>query len=370
MTRELKCNDKARLLLNEQAVTARLQENKARADGRKEHDMSAFKARLYEPDPPKPDPPDLREVIYRAAKGEVPRDVITRAMKGYGDLGINTKGGLLIPDELLRRGQRTLNMTVGAEGAYLKAQEFQKEIFGTLYRSVREQVGIVELPAKGVTYRAGIETPMVAEVVPEGEDLAEAEAVFNSVSVSLKNVGASGVITRNALVSTGRFAAEVVQSEMDQAFDLKKDELVLNEILDAAPVPEYTPVGALTFADAIAMKKTALDGGADLARCFWIGATDVGELLEGREKGSAGNPGYIVENGKLANAPFIATPAMPAGSLIFGDFANGVVLFDLGILDLVVAPITPSGNVRFVAWRYLDAKVGRGKRLVKVTGVV
>lgn len=317
-----------------------------------------------------PEPIDFRETLNRAATGKPPLDSIVREMANIGDFGVSTKSGLVIPDELLRRREavRALNMGTSGEGGYLKAADFQKEFFGTIYNPVAARVGIVTQSARGVTYRAGIQTPMVAEEVPEGEELTEPEAVFNVANVNLRNIGASGVVTRNLLVATGGWAEDVVRAEMDQAFDRKIDELIFDEILDAAPVVVHTPSGAFAWADALAMKKSALDGDADPEGCFFIGATDTMQLLEGRER-VTGSGRYLVEDGKLANVPVIATPSMPSGSLVFGDFRNGVVLFDLGITDLVVHPITPNGNVRFVAWRYLDVAVGRGRRLIKVAAV-
>lgn len=327
----------------------------------------------------KPEAPptlDFTGEIHRKAKGEPPSEEMSRTQT---EMNETTRGqetrGLLFPDRPLTRD---MNISTDTAGGFLKAENFQKIYIGTPYdQSLISKLGIPVLPARGVSYATGVAVPPVAEFLDEGAELSEAWAEFRQTLVSLKSMGCKIVLTRQHFTATGGFGLDVAKQEIDTAMRKKADAVVFggsgiggNPLgLALAPVvPVYTPSGAWSWADAVAVKKNRLDAGVDPDLCSFVAAPDVLELLETRER-VTGAGRYIVEDGKMANVPVLTAPGLPEGALMYGHFSAAAVVYDLGLFDVVVHPLDPTGAVKTVCWRYVDTSIVRPERIIKVAAV-
>ncbi|MBW6503260.1 phage major capsid protein [bacterium] len=343
--------------------------------------MSALKAIQVPPgskvrfDPPAPPKLDFTGEIHRAAKGE---PLGTEMARIQAELDRRTKGfntrGLLFPDG----ATRDMNITTDTAGGFLKGENFQKTYFNTPYdKSLVSKLEIPVLPAAGVSYATGIAVAPVAEFLAEGSELTEAWATFNQRLIAVKNLGCKVTLTRQHFVATGGFGVDVAKQEISTAMRKKADEVVFGGSgVDGNPLgvalvpglPVYTPSGAWSWADAAAIKKDRLDAGVDPDLCSYVVSSDVMELLEARER-VAGSGRYIIEDGEMGGRPVYSAPGLPEGLLLYGDYAAAVAIYDLGVYDVVVHPLDPSGAVRTIVWRYVDVTVPRLDRVIKVSAV-
>lgn len=81
---------------------------------------------------------------------------------------------------------------------------------------------------------------------------------------------------------------------------------------------------ALSHAGTKTMRKQVLDAGGLEQRFSWVGATDVQDVLGGRERFTGGGRA-IWDDGNILGRPANATKYAPAGTLIGGDWRHAVV---------------------------------------------
>lgn len=82
--------------------------------------------------------------------------------------------------------------------------------------------------------------------------------------------------------------------------------------------------GALAHAGTKTMRKQILDAGATEDRIAWVGATNVQDLLGGRQR-FTGSDRAIWDDGRILDRPAAATKHVPAGTLIGGDWSRAIL---------------------------------------------
>jgi HK97 family phage major capsid protein len=81
---------------------------------------------------------------------------------------------------------------------------------------------------------------------------------------------------------------------------------------------------ALSHAGTKTMRKALLDAGGEEARLAWVGATDVQDLLGGRQR-FTGSDRTIWDDSNILGRPANATKHVPAGVLMAGDWSRAIV---------------------------------------------
>jgi HK97 family phage major capsid protein len=172
------------------------------------------------------------------------------------------------------------------------------------------------------------------------------DPTFTAKTLVANSYAASTSISRHLRVAVEQ-AEPVVRRHLTRLIGQAIDEAVLNGS-GASGQPE----GLLTVTGTVAQSGTtlaqagvtnmlqqAVDGGADDRRVIFISTAAVRELLQNRERVSTSGQ-YVWQNNELAGKPAYATRAMPAATMLCGDFTNVVIgLFGPGV-ELMVDPYT------------------------------
>jgi HK97 family phage major capsid protein len=82
---------------------------------------------------------------------------------------------------------------------------------------------------------------------------------------------------------------------------------------------------SLSLDDIMEMRKAVRDANGAEATTTWIAATDVADLLGQRER--AAGSGFILDGGRIDGRPCIVSTAVPAGTLLLGDFSTVALAF-------------------------------------------
>jgi len=130
---------------------------------------------------------------------------------------------------------------------------------------------------------------------------------------------------------------------------------------------------SFSLSTAASIIRAVEDGNVPLSGpgCGWVMPPAVAELLRQRE--AASGSGFLIDgNGKMLSFPVYVTSAMPAASILFGNFAGGVQLAQWGSgIDILINPYTGSKyrTVSIIANAWLDVCCRWPLAFCKVTGV-
>jgi HK97 family phage major capsid protein len=107
--------------------------------------------------------------------------------------------------------------------------------------------------------------------------------------------------------------------------------------------PNITALSGLTWANLLAAQQAAEQGGAGPG-AVWIMSAATKQTLRGLAAGSSGGPAIPPEQDVLLARRVLTSEAMPAGTVLYGDFTRGalVTLFGAGP-ELALDPYGPNG---------------------------
>lgn len=187
-------------------------------------------------------------------------------------------------------------------------------------------------------YGTGLTTGWVAEnsPVPEGN------MTFDSVTLAPKHVGGKTEMSRQLIQQSSPDIEQLVRDDL--AFLIAKQ---IDRAIIAGTGTNNEPLGVLNLPGIQQGTLATLDWPAVLAFAqkledleiqggTWLtNATIKGKLAATLKE--AGLPGYLLEGGRLAERPVVTSRAMPADTVLLGDFSQ-VLLGIWSELDVLVNP--------------------------------
>lgn len=187
-------------------------------------------------------------------------------------------------------------------------------------------------------YGSGLTTGWVAEnsPVPDGE------MAFDSVGLAPKHVGGKTEMSRQLLQQSSPDIEALVRDDL--AFLIAKQ---IDKAIIAGTGAANDPLGVLNLAGIQVGTLATLDWPAVLAFAqkledeeisggTWLTGATVKNKLAATLK-EAGLPGYLLEGGRMADRPLVTSKAMPADTVLLGDFSQ-VLLGVWSELDVLVNP--------------------------------
>jgi len=285
--------------------------------------MSALKARLYQPDPPKPREWSFSELVRRLEKNEpMPSEAL------FGDRGTDI-------GQVRLSGIRAMNTGTDTAGGFLvdsKQWMTAIEYLGAILIAAR--AGAVSIRASAADF-----SPMPKEVTPptlywvtDGNPPPTfSDGVWGTVAPNLKTGVVWSDLTRLMSVITGGAADRIVTRAFFKSVARGVDHVFFHgaggeEPLGIVNIPNVGSVAGGTFSllKACSMLKAVEDANAE--NISWCMSPDVAEILRQREKGAAGEPRYLFEDGKILDKPALVSNSIDAGTLFCGDFSNATIL--------------------------------------------
>jgi uncharacterized protein len=279
------------------------------------------------------------------------------AAKEARSQGLQLAGQIAIPSIALRAlgdadehsattgsGTGFIPTTVPAAIEALRAPSVIEQLGTTV---INNAIGTLQFPRVGTK----------ATGVGEGEADANAASglLLNSVTMTPERVSAKSTYTKQLILQGGADVDRLIAGDLAAAMNAYVDDRAFDVILADSDVDDQTTAGAtntdMTAALAVAMEAAVLAAGGNLAAARYVMSPEAYKLAKNVAQVSSVSALYDLGsntfNGYAATAtPYLVNAAGPLGQMVFGNFAQGLILAYFGGLDLLVDPYSAAGNAQ------------------------
>jgi HK97 family phage major capsid protein/HK97 family phage prohead protease len=287
------------------------------------------------------------------------------------------KQSLYVPFEAL---VGTRAMTTASQGAAFVSSELRGDLFIDV---LRNQAKVIEAGAtiiRGLTSDVDIPRQTGATTgywIAEGADVtAESAPTYDNVSLQFKTVGGYVDWTRKQRIQSCLDIENLLRQDLTATLGLALDlGSIAGTGLAGQPtgIISTTGIGAVTLgAGPVVTWANILEMESDLAtentltgRTGYMFGGDIMKLLKQTER-TSGNGRYLLdlsESDKLNGHPWHVTNQVPAGKILFGNWADLLIgIFGPGI-EISVDPYTlgKSGGLRIIAFLSCDVALRNAK---------
>jgi len=268
--------------------------------------------------------------------------------------GLNMSGQIGIPGNALYRAIGDADDFGASNAAYAGAGFVPTVVPGAIDAlrtpTMAERVGVTTIN----NATANLQFPRVsakAAGTAETEVSADADSGLDMDTVTLTptRVAAKTLWSKQLMLQGGAAVDALISRELSAGINETIDKAVFAAAVAGAGDANAV-AGALGYTDITDAVKAVLAAGGDLSRCAWIGSPSAMSIV----KGEAAVPSIraVVENNQLDGFTTYFTPNLAdtagaeAGTLLFGDYAAGMLLAFFGGIDLLVDPYSNAGTAQ------------------------
>ena len=276
------------------------------------------------------------------------------AAKEYQMRGLQMSGQIGIPaSALYRAGGRDDFQAGSGDGSGFVATTVPGVIDALRTPTMAERIGVTtinnatgNLKFPRVSAKAaGTEETEVSADAASGLELDE-------VTLSPIRVAANTKYSKQLILQGGAQVDAMISRELAAGINETIDKAVFAKAAASAGEIVDKADAALTSADVYAMQKAVLAAGGDLARCAYVVGPTAMTIIKG--EAAVSNVSALVNNNSLDGYPTFYTPNLidadaggdGLGTLLFGDFALGLVMAFFGGIDLLVDPYSNAGTAQ------------------------
>jgi len=300
------------------------------------------------------------------------------AQKEARSQGLQMAGQIAIPSIALRAGAADNFQAGSGDGsgfvptavpAAIEALRAPTVIEGLGTTVIRNATGTLKFPRVSVKAAGTLE--------PEVDPNAGSGMEMDELTLSPQRVSAKTVYSKQLVLQGGAEVDRLIAGELSAAMNAYIDDAAFDAIIASTAVNQtVTADDVLDAAIVNAMEAAVLTGEANLAGAAYVMSPKAYELSKALAQVSAVSS--IWENGQFNGYRAIATPYLVnstldaavggstvAGSMIFGNFAQGAILAYFGGIDLLVDPYSAAGNAQITLHvnRFYDFDVRQPKAL-------
>jgi len=263
--------------------------------------------------------------------------------------GLNMAGQIGIPANALYRTADDFQ-TGGAGGGFVPTA-VPGAIDALRAPTMAERIGVTTIN----NATANLQFPRVsakASGTEETEVSADADSGLDMDTVTLTptRVAAKTLWSKQLMLQGGAAVDALIARELSAGVNETIDKAVFAAAVAGAGDTNAV-AGALTYADITDAEKAVLAAGGDLSRCAWIGSPSAMSIVKG--EAAVSSIRAVVENNQLDGFTTYFTPnladtagAPTVGTLLFGDYAAGMLLAFFGGIDLLVDPYSNAGTAQ------------------------
>lgn len=263
--------------------------------------------------------------------------------------GLNMAGQIGIPANALYRTADDFQ-TGGAGGGFVPTA-VPGAIDALRAPTMAERIGVTTIN----NATANLQFPRVsakASGTEETEVSADADSGLDMDTVTLTptRVAAKTLWSKQLMLQGGAAVDALIARELSAGVNETIDKAVFAAAVAGAGDTNAV-AGALTYADITDAEKAVLAAGGDLSRCAWIGSPSAMSIVKG--EAAVDSIRAVVENNQLDGFTTYFTPnladtagAPTVGTLLFGDYAAGMLLAFFGGIDLLVDPYSNAGTAQ------------------------
>lgn len=269
--------------------------------------------------------------------------------------GLNMSGQIGIPGNALYRALGDADDFGASNSAYAGAGFVPTVVPGAIDAlrtpTMAERVGVTTIN----NATANLQFPRVSAKAAGTEETeasgdADSGLDMDTVTLTPTRVAAKTLWSKQLMLQGGAAVDALISRELSAGINETIDKAVFAAAVAGAG--DKNPVaGALNYADITGAEKAVLAAGGDLSRCAWIGSPSAMSIVKG--EAAVSSIRAVVENNQLDGFTTYFTPnladtagAPTVGTLLFGDYAAGMLLAFFGGIDLLVDPYSNAGTAQ------------------------
>ncbi len=304
------------------------------------------------------------------------------AQKEARSQGLQMAGQIAIPSIALRAlGDADEHSATTGSGSGSVATVVPAAIEALRAPTVIEQLGTTVIRnATGNLQFPRISTKAVGTGEGEAEENAASTLLMDSVSMTPERVSAKTTYTKQLILQGGAEIDALIANDLSAAMNAYVDDRAFDVILADSDVDVFnTGDDDLDAAMVYAMEAAVLAAGGNLAGAAYVMSPKAYELSKSEAAvanvsalwdGQTFNGYNAIASPYLVNSTLDATGA--GGNMIFGNFAQGLILAYFGGIDLLVDPYSAAGNAQVTLHvnRFFDVAIrqpGAISRSTKLT---
>jgi HK97 family phage major capsid protein len=288
------------------------------------------------------------------------------AQKEARSQGLQMTGQIAIPSIALRTADDH-QATAGESGAgavatvvpaAIEALRAPTVIEGLGATVIRNATGNLQFPRVG-TKATGASATEVGNTTAAG-------LILDSVSMNPERVTANTTYSKQLILQGGVGIDTLIANDLSAAMNAYIDDRAFDVILADSDVDDQTAASGNTTdfsAMAVAMEAAVLAAGGNMAAARYAMSPKAYELTKNAV--AVTGVSALFENGQFNGFPATATPYLinnanaGEGQVVFGNFAQGLLLAYFGGLDLLVDPYSAAGNAQVTLHvnRFFDVAV-------------
>jgi hypothetical protein len=288
------------------------------------------------------------------------------AQKEARSQGLQMTGQIAIPSIALRTaddhqagaGESGAGAVATVVPAAIEALRAPTVIEGLGATVIRNATGNLQFPRVG-TKATGTGADEVAASTAAG-------LVLDSVSMTPERVSAKTTYSKQLILQGGVGIDTLIANDLSAAMNAYIDDRAFDVILADSDVNDQTAASGNTTdfsAMAVAMEAAVLAAGGNMAAARYAMSPKAYELTKNAV--AVTGVSALFENGQFNGFPATATPYLinnanaGEGQVVFGNFAQGLLLCYFGGLDLLVDPYSAAGNAQVTLHvnRFFDVAV-------------
>ncbi len=290
--------------------------------------------------------------------------------------GLNMSGQIGIPGTALYRAIGDADDFGASNAAYAGAGFVPTVVPGAIDAlrtpTMAERVGVTTIN----NATANLQFPRVSEkaagvVETEVGTANDSGLDMDTVTLTPTRVAAKTLWSKQLMLQGGAAVDQLISRELSAGINETIDKAVFAAAVTGAG-DTNSVAGALGYSDITDAEKAVLAAGGDLSRCAWIGSPSAMSIVKG--EAAVQSIRAVVENNQLDGFTTYFTPNLAdtagaePGTLLFGDYAAGMLLAFFGGIDLLVDPYSNAGTAQIALHvnKFYDAAVRQAGALALV----
>lgn len=292
--------------------------------------------------------------------------------------GLNMSGQIGIPGTALFRAIGDADDFGASNSSYAGAGFVPTEVPGAIDAlrtpTMAERIGVTTIN----NATANLQFPRVsakAEGTEETEVSADANSGLDMDTVTLTptRVAAKTLWSKQLMLQGGPGVDALISRELAAGINETIDKAVFAAAVAGASGGDDV-AGALTYLALTNAEKDVLAAGGDLSRCAFVGSPSAMSII--KEETAVANIRAVVEGNSIDGFTTYFTPnlvdstgAGTPGTLLFGDYAAGMLLAFFGGVDLLVDPYSNAGTAQIALHvnKFYDTAVRQGGAIAKLS---
>ncbi len=286
--------------------------------------------------------------------------------------GLNMSGQIGIPGSALYRtigdADEFSAVSPGAGSGFV-ATEVPGAIDALRTPTMAERVGVTTINNAS----ANLQFPRVstkAGATEETEVSADAASGLDMDTLTLNPIRVANrtLWSKQLMLQGGPSVDALIARELSAGINEHIDKAVFTK---AATANTSDKDDAIAYADITALEKAVLAAGGDLSRCAFVGSPSAMAILKGETAVAsikAVMDGNNIDGFQTFFTPNLADSTTLPGNLIFGDFAQGMILAFFGGIDLLVDPYSNAGTAQIALHvnKFYDTDVRQAGALANI----